>query len=247
MGTAPPPGGVTSERDNMGGVGRRRTRASWRRGYARRVKVGEHVGLALDAWDRGEAEHAMLHACIAVDGTARKAYPATTRNKARFTSLLRDNYDVLGPMSAPGVNLAESFLPVKMPHAKEKSGPDFAELIYGVHRCTHGHGDELPGGFELIPNAALGMDTTTLLFEKSGKVRLSDRVIFGLLAVAVFAPANADERVPNDGYHFVFGKQRIRLQVNDWWGRHDDFAAVVASEPMPYVKLDFGDWMPEPT
>lgn len=186
----------------------------------------------------------MLHACIAVDGTARKTYPAMTANKARFTALLRDNYDVLGPMGAPGINLEESFFPIKMPNADRKSGPDLAELIYGVHRCTHGHGDELPDGFELLPDAALGMRTTKLLFDKDGKARLSDRVIFGLLAVAVFAPVNADQRVPHDRYFFVFGKQRIRLGVNDWWGRRGDFAAVAATEPMPYVKLDFGDWMP---
>ncbi len=62
--------------------------------------------------------------------------------------------------------------------------------------------------------------------------------------MAVFAPVNADQRVPNDAYHFLFGKQRIRLTINDWWGRCEDFAAVVATEPMPSVKLDFGNWMP---
>jgi len=208
------------------------------------MNVGDSVRLALDAWDRGEVDNSMLQACNAVDGTAKKAYPTITGNKARFTRLLRDNYDVLGPMGAPGINLDESFFPVQMPNADGKSGPDLAELIYGVHRCTHGHGDELPDGFELMPDAALGTDRTKMLFDKSGKVRLSDRVIFGLLAVAVLSPVNADQSLHHDGYHFVFGKKRIRLQINEWWGRHDDFAGVAATEPMPSVKLDFGDWMP---
>ena len=49
----------------------------------------------------------MLHACNAVDGTAKKAYPAfgKLQNKLRFTTMLRDNYGVFGPMAAPGIDL----------------------------------------------------------------------------------------------------------------------------------------------
>lgn len=207
------------------------------------MRVGESVKLAIDAWTRGEPDHAMLHACNAVDGTAKKAYPGITGSNRRFTTLLRDNYDVLGPMAAPGINLAETPFPIKVQNPKAKGRPDIADLIYGIHRCSHGHGDELPGGFELLPDAAQEVGRTRILIEKTGKVRLSDRVIFGLLAVAVFAPVNADQAVP-DGYRLIFGKQQLVLPINEWWGRHDDFGAVAATEPMPSVKLDFGDWMP---
>ena len=74
------------------------------------------------------------------------------------------------------------------------------------------------------------------------KVRLSDRVIFGLLAVAVLSPANRDQRVPA-GYHFTFGKS-ARLEINDWWGRANDFPAIAAEDPTPQVTLDFTNWMP---
>jgi hypothetical protein len=75
-----------------------------------------------------------------------------------------------------------------------------------------------------------------------GRVRLSDRTIFGLLAVAVFSPVNADQHVP-DGYHFTFGRRCLRLEINQWWGRAADFPAVAATEPVPRVTLDFADWM----
>jgi hypothetical protein len=29
--------------------------------------------------------------------------------------------------------------------------------------------------------------------------------------------------------------------INEWWGRAKDFPAIAAQEPMPQVKLDFGD------
>jgi hypothetical protein len=64
-----------------------------------------------------------------------------------------------------------------------------------------------------------------------GKVRLSDRVIFGLLAVAVLSPANADQKVPN-GYHLTFGGNAV-LPINEWWGRARDFPAIAAQDPVP--------------
>jgi hypothetical protein len=77
---------------------------------------------------------------------------------------------------------------------------------------------------------------------EQGKVRLSDRILFGLIAVAVLSPANKDQSVP-DGYFLTFGES-AKLMINEWWGRACDFPAIVAQVPMPQVKLDFGDWMP---
>jgi hypothetical protein len=79
-----------------------------------------------------------------------------------------------------------------------------------------------------------------MLIEK-GKVHLSDRVIFGLLAVAVLSPANLGQRVP-EGYFLSFGVT-AELPINEWWGRAADFASIAAQESLPSVKMDFGEWM----
>lgn len=202
------------------------------------MNVGDSVRKAIDDWGQAELESAMLHACNA-DGTAKKLYPVGGSNAA-FTRLLRENYRIFGPMAAPGIAVAETRWPVKLPKPKAFGGkPDIADVIYGIHRCTHGHGDELPDGFELLPDAA-GPPRQTRMLVESGKVHLSDRVIFGLLAVAVLSPVNAGQRVP-EGYHLTFAGQQFL--INDWWGRVDEFAAVVAREPLPSVTLQFGDWM----
>jgi hypothetical protein len=73
-----------------------------------------------------------------------------------------------------------------------------------------------------------------------GKVRLSDRVIFGLIAVTVLSPVNKNQRVP-DGYHLIFGDSG-KIMINEWWGRATDFSSVIAKDPMPSVKLDFSNW-----
>jgi hypothetical protein len=207
------------------------------------MKIVDSVRRAVDDWHHGELESAMLHACNAVDGTARKAYPSLGSN-ARFTRLLRETYAVFGPMGAPGINLVETRFPVALPRAKAPGAkPDIADVIYGIHRCSHGHGDELPDGFALIPDAAGPARHTRLQFAQ-GRVRLSDRAIFGLLAVAVMHPVNSDQASPAlSGYYLTYGAS-VKLVINEWWGRAADFPAVAATDPVPSVRLDFGPMMP---
>jgi hypothetical protein len=203
------------------------------------AKVGDSVRKSIDDWTLGQHEFAMLHACNAVDGTAKKLHPALG-NKARFTRILRDNYSIFGPMGIPGINLVDTRWPVKTTGNTAAGGlPDIADVIYTIHRCTQGHGDELPDGFALIPNAA-GPDGYTKMTAAMGKVQLSDRVIFGLLAVAVLSPVNTDQRVP-DGYHFTFAG--TVLPINEWWGRAADFPSISALHPLPNITIDFAHWM----
>jgi hypothetical protein len=201
--------------------------------------VGDSVRKSIADWEAGDAQFAMMHACNAIDGTAGKVHPSLGSN-ARFTRLLRDNYCILGPMGAPGINIESTRWPVKVEKPKAAGGlPDLADVIYGVHRCAHSHGEALPNGFELLPDAS-GPPRMTRFSIQKGKVQLSDRIIFGLLAVAVLSPVNADQTVP-DGYHLSFAG--IVLPINDWWGRAADIGPVLATEVLPLVKLDFKDWM----
>jgi hypothetical protein len=203
------------------------------------VNVGNSIRKAIDDWESGEADAAMLHACNSVDGTAKKTHPKLGSN-ARFTQLLRDNYGILGPMGMPGINVVETRFPVKVDRPKAPGGkPDLADVIYAIHRCSHGHGEELPGGFELIPDAR-GSAQKTRVKVVRGAIQLSDRIIFGLIAVAVLSPANKDQHVP-DGYYLTFGATE-KLVINQWWGRAADFPAVAAREPMPNVTIDFSEW-----
>jgi hypothetical protein len=204
------------------------------------VNVGNSIRKAIDDWESGEADAAMLHACNSVDGTAKKTHPKLGSN-ARFTQLLRDNYGILGPMGMPGINVVETRFPVKLDRPKAPGGkPDLADVIYAIHRCSHGHGEELPGGFELIPDARGPAQNTTVKVVR-GAIQLSDRIIFGLIAVAVLSPANKDQHVP-DGYYLTFGATE-KLVINEWWGRAANFPAVAAREPMPNVTIDFSEWM----
>lgn len=209
------------------------------------MKVGDSVRHALEDWGRKEFEAAMLHACNAVDGTSGKVYPKLKRqNQKRFTRFLRENYSILGPMGIPGINIVETRFPINVENPTASGGqPDLADVIYCIHRCTHGHGDELPDGFDLIAVARDSPGYTRMEIQR-GKVRLSDRIIFGLLAVAVLSPANRGQTAPKD-YWLSYG-QRV-MPINEWWGRADDFPAILAAEPSPpTVTMDFSRWIPRP-
>jgi hypothetical protein len=205
------------------------------------LEVGDSIRIAIDDFGRQEVQAAMLHACNAIDGTAAKRFPKEGSN-ARFTRLVRDSYGVFGPMAMPGIDLETTRWPVRVRKPKAQGGqPDLADVIYGVHRCCHGHGEALPDGFELISDVS-GPRRLTHVFLEPAKVRLSDRTIFGLLAVAVLAPENVGQKVP-DGHYLMF-EDRV-FPIADWWGRFTEFAAIVAQVQLPKVTMNFGEWMPQ--
>jgi len=199
------------------------------------------VGKSIDDFLVGDLEGAMLHACNAVDGTARRSYvDFKDGNKARFTKLLRENYDILRPMSFPGLDIEKIRWAVKL-SSKQKSNewPDTADIIYCVHRCAHGHGDDLPEGFELIPDALTDNKEKTTFHIEPGKVRISDRTIFGLLAIAVLSPVNSELKTKPG--HWLSLREHQFL-INEWWGRKNEFLAVAVKYDELRVNLDLGNW-----
>ncbi len=201
--------------------------------------IAYSVRKAIDDFELGDLDGAMMHACNAFDGTSKKIHPEIRKHQRRFTQTLREHYSIFGPMAMPNINLEETFWPAKVYEGQKLSDrPDIADLIYGIHRCTHGHGDELPEGFELIPDASNRV-TTTSLVASVGTVRISDRTIFGLLAIAVLSPKNVGLKVP-DGYHLTLGGEK--LMINEWWGRTPDFMKLVAKHNLISVKLDMEAW-----
>ncbi len=218
------------------------------------MEVGRSISKAITERLSGDLESAMLHACNAVDGTAKKMYPALGVG-ARFRKLLRENYTgILEPMM-PGINLEKTVFPISIPGASGPGRqPDVADILYAIHRCHHGHGDALPTGYELIPDTTTEPARTTMQpgLGPTGSwgVHLSDRSIYGMAAVALLSPVNVGQ-VLLGSLHLTWGSMSgdigVRLD-NGWWGRADDFAAITAMDRKRIsVALDFSNVMPPPT
>jgi hypothetical protein len=138
-------------------------------------------------------------------------------------------------MALPGLDLHETFFQVTVQGVTAPSGkPDIADVIYSIHRCCHGHGDELPKGFRLIPDMAGRVQITRTAVAR-GQVRLSDRIISGLIAVVVLSPVNTSQSdVRLSGYWLTYSGDKAttnKLMINDWWGGRERFAEVVAKDP----------------
>lgn len=201
------------------------------------MKVGESVRHSLEHWDRAEWDAAMLHACNAVDATGRKRYPKLGV-AGRFKRIIRESLDIFGAMAMPSLNIEETRFPVAVRSDLPDERPDIADIIYGIHRCAHGHGDELPEGFELMPY----VEPQAAMRIQGGTIRLSAATVPGLLAIAVFAPENLGQSVPNEDYQLRF-HQHV-LPVSDWWGRQDDFRDIIAPirAASPLVTINFAHW-----
>ncbi|WP_236693198.1 hypothetical protein, partial [Pseudomonas syringae group genomosp. 3] len=165
-----------------------------------------------------------------------RAYPNIESDRAKFTKLLRDHYAILGPMGMPGIDVGHTRFGVDLKKKIPKiTDFDLADLIYKIHRCSHGHGDELLTGFELIPNAA-GPDGKTHFCSDlvNGTVQLSDRVIFGMLGVVVFSPVNSHQK---SDYGYFLSYDGVEFKISDWWGRAEDFLKIVKDAPKPIVTI----------
>jgi hypothetical protein len=183
----------------------------------------------------------MAHACSAVDGTAKKRYPQLGV-ASRFKRTIRDSLDIFRVMTAPGIDFDQSHFPIAAKSDLPDRRPDIADVLFGIHRWSHGHTEELPEGFELTPH---GPRPAGVHIWRTGKIQLPASTVIGLLAVAVFAPENKGELIP-DGYQLSWYQHVFHIGM--WWGWQDHFREIISTAQIPQVTLDFSeswdDWTP---
>ncbi|HTY32819.1 hypothetical protein [Mycobacterium sp.] len=205
------------------------------------MDVGDSVRHSLDHWERREWDAAMVHAGNAVDATARKRYPQLGV-ATRFKRTIRDSLDIFRVMAAPGIDFDQSRFPIAVKSDMPDGRPDIADVLYGVHRWSHGHDDELPRGFELTPH---GPQPQQIRIWTTGRIQLPASVAIGLLAIVVFAPENKGEAIP-DGYQLSWYQYVFIICL--WWGWQDHFREIIRAAPLPQSTLDFSefwdDWTP---
>ncbi len=198
------------------------------------VEVGGAVRRSLDHWERREWDLAVVHACNALDGTAKKRYPHEGV-ASRFKRTLRDSLDIFATMAAPTVDFEQTRFPIAVKSDLSDSRPDIADVLYGIHRWNHGHDNELPKGFELTPH---GPRPLGIHIWSAGKIQLPAAVVIGVLAVAVFSPENKDQTIP-DGYQLSWYQHVFNICL--WWGWQDHFREIIGNSQIPCAALDFGE------
>jgi len=202
------------------------------------VKIADHIKHSLDALDKQDMDQAMLYACLAIDGTAKKTYPHTSQVGARFRKFINDNLDIVELMFG-GINLVETLFPFK--DAKGKIGVTFSDIVYEKFRCSLAHGDELPDGFDVTVQIADGHQIFSVDI-KNQSMTLPQSAITGLGLICVLAPVNAQQKIGNNAYRYW---DRVNTYVvDDWWGKVDAARAIMDFKTAIRIKMDFKNVWP---
>jgi hypothetical protein len=202
------------------------------------MKIADHIKLSIDASDRQDLDQAMLHACLAVDGTAKKTYPSISKVGVRYRKFVNAHLDIIELMFG-GVNLEETVFPFK--DAKGNIGITFADIVYEKFRCSLAHGDELPDGFGVSVQIADGCQQFSIDLNAQS-MTLPQSAIYGLGLICVLAPANADQKIGSNLYYY---RDPINAYVVDrWWGKVDCARKIMDFNSSIRVKMDFKDFWP---
>lgn len=194
------------------------------------MKLVRHVTCAIDDGTHGKLDSALLHACIAIDATAKRLAPNERRVGVRYVECLRNYYWLIEPMIGGGLNLAETrFSNIQL---KNTITPDLAEVVYEIFRCSHAHGDEVPSEFSVIPSHGNFYSEWELA---RGELHMPDRVVWALLSVAVLSRVNAAENSEGT-YYLSLGDEQF--PIKDWWGQEEAFRTVVETCNRTRIRID---------
>ncbi len=202
------------------------------------MKIADHIRHSLDACDNRDLDKAMLFACLAVDGTAKKMYPQIERVGKRFRKFIVEHLDIIELMHG-GLNLQETLFPFK--DNKGNVGVKFEDIIYEQFRCNLAHGNELPDGYGVTVKVAEGIQQFMIDIEHQS-MTLPESAIYALGLPCVLTPVNADQKIGNNSYHY---RDPINHYVVDrWWGKAECARSIMDFENQVRVKMDFWNVWP---
>jgi hypothetical protein len=202
------------------------------------MKIADHIRHSLDACDSADLDKAMLFACLAVDGTAKKMYPQIEWVGERFRKFIVEHVDIIELMHG-GLNLQETIFPFK--DKKGNVGAKFEDIVYEKFRCNLAHGNELPDGYGITVKVAHGIQQFMIDIENQS-MTLPESAIYALGLPCVLAPVNADQRIGSNLYHY---HDPINHYVVDrWWGKVECARRIMDFESQVRVKMDFSNVSP---
>lgn len=185
------------------------------------MSVGARVLEALEHYERGNPEGALVAACVALDATARKEYSTKATVGERYKAFVHENLWVIGWVGFRGV-IAQQ-IRLKALHPKVDVGPDgmcsIEDVIYHVIRCGLIHEASVNEYVAFSDEVIMGYDGPRYVFDSHLPV--------GLAAAAVLSPVNRDERT-GDGAWIRLGSRSFL--VNELWGRRKDVIAMLSED-----------------
>lgn len=173
------------------------------------ITIGENIAGTIDEIDRNQFELGFRHLCTAIDQSAKKHYKTDRSGRKNYQKFIKEYYWVLELIVFPGLDLENSKFG-NFPIQTEKdllSEPSFADIIYHVIRCGLTHDDGIPKNIKFTETNLMYLDKEILHIPKN--------LIWGIIAIIVFAECNHDEQIAKRFWIEITGN---RLCINDFFG-----------------------------
>ncbi|MCH8082247.1 MAG: cytidylate kinase family protein [Proteobacteria bacterium] len=171
------------------------------------ITVAQRVSHAIDSIRRGEYEFALEDAAVAIDVTAQRHYGIPRSTKRDYKRFLGEYLWLIELMALNGINLEESFFQNLTRTIPGVPRPRFTDLLYHVVRCGLVHDTGIPSNVEFVPGR--------ILMLADDYIRLPAQVIWGLLAIVVFAKANLAEESAGDYFRQYMIEHGIDLHKKE--------------------------------
>lgn len=206
------------------------------------MRIEQHIIKAFDDIAQNEFDASLLHACIALDGTAQKRAGKDKSSAVDYKKLIRDYYWVIEPMIGAGLNLEETKwrdLTIPDYNGQPIPDPDFADIVYNIFRCSHAHGKEIPASYGFLDVE----DGRSCWRISDNSLYMPTRVVWALIAVSVFAEINSNIKTNTDHY-LTWGSESLGIGIHVFplknsWGKEDELRQFFSKQKIIRVKLEF--------
>jgi hypothetical protein len=178
---------------------------------------------------QGKYELALEQAVIAIDVSVQKYYNLIESSTENYKKFLREYFWVLELMGLNGIDVRESLFCnlTVMKRGKKIDKPDLFDVIYHTMRCCLVHSTGMP------QNVTFNHDRYLLIAKEF--ISLPIGVVWGLLAIVVFAKINSGETSEGNVY-FTYtqtGGILEQWQISTHWGKEE----VLHKAYDQYVKI----------
>jgi hypothetical protein len=182
------------------------------------LSIAQNIAGAIADAGRGNFELGFRDLCTAIDQSAKKHLGKEFGEGNAYKQFLDEHIWIVELMAFPGWDLLESKFgnyPINGKH-KTYHTPSFSEIIYHAIRCELSHGDGIATNIKWVESVHVknvGREYLELPFQ----------VFWGLVAIAVFAKCNSDERIHKSYWLDIAGN---KLQIDDFFGQLDTMKRI---------------------
>lgn len=186
------------------------------------MSIGKRAGETLASLASGDAEAALLTACVLVGATSRLEYPHESRDSVRYKSFISSQIWIIGLVA---FQIVAKGYKVRCLHPDLKPLADgtvlLEDVLYKVVRCGLVHEADISSHVRLSDSKIIGYD--------GGKYVFSERLPRALLVAAMLSPKNSGQQLQGN-YTVRIGRREFPAQ--SLWGKRNEIKRLLVAKEL---------------